>query len=269
MGVCQICGNRTQNPSTLCKKCELSVFQVLEILRSYIEEYPPPNWITEAVKELAWVFREYPRTMGYLNTAEEVTEVFIIDREDEVRLDDLDEINFTNLPRDKVVDLLEKALIVERRGDKLLPGKLVKKLQLIRWQGYEMDTPQIEAKLLELKGILTIALTKSMIEEKDYLPQRALAILNIISEKMIYEGEEISPLIEEDIVRASFAKLTGRQKARLLRVMSGFADGKTKIIKDVPEGRGPMPLKEVMITYTKNMLERYRERARDRDREID
>jgi hypothetical protein len=244
----------------------LNLFQINEILEIYIQENQPPNWLLYGLRELHWIFSEYPITAAYINTATEVTEMFIIERKDRIDVDDVKEVNFTNLPRDKIISLLEEAFIVERKGDTILPGQLVKKLQQIRWEGYEMGSIEIQNKLLELHGILTVALTKSMIRDGNYLPQRALAVFSMLSYHMLSCEEEIEPILSEYTWDLAFAKLGTRQQNRIKRMMAGFFDGKTKIIDDITEN-GKIVLKPSIIEYITQMRERFRERERERGRE--
>jgi len=261
---CEICKVYISQ-GNLCERCSLNLFQITEILDTYIHENPAPNWLLNGIRELSWMFMAYPRTMAFFNTAMEVTEIFIIDREDKISVDELMEVNYTQLPRDKVLSLLEEAYIIERTGNDVFPGKLVKKLQQVRWEGYQMDTPQIESKLLELHGILTVAITRSLIRDREYLPRRALAILSLLSLHMIASGEEIGNIIDDYTVDLAFAGLGTRQQNRIMRIMAGFFDGKTKIISDITDD-GKKETKPQMIEYMSHIRERYRERGRERQR---
>lgn len=248
-----------------CERCRLSLFQILEILKSYVEEDPPPNWLIRGVRELSWIFREYPRTQGYFNTAMEILELFIIDRMDEINDQDIEELNQTALPREKVLELLEKAFIIKRKGEVVLPGALTKKLQRVRWEGYEMNTPQVESRLLEVHGVLTAALSRSLIVTKEYFPRRALAIFHLLSEQIMRSSEHVEPVIPEYVFLIAFRDINIRQRRRISRIMSGFLDGRTKVISDAEED-GTATLKDIMVTYCEKMRERFRERERARTR---
>ncbi len=259
---CQICGKQIPTSKALCERCELSIFQVGEILQIYIHETPPPNWLVKAVGELGWVFREYPRTKGYLNTAVEVTWLFTLEGLDEVNADDIKEINQSGLPRDKILTILEEALIIERQGDKIYPGSLVKKLRQVRWEGYQMDTPQVQSKFLELHGILTVALTNSLIKDGAFIPRRALAIFHILSENMIRSGEDLEQVIPSYVFEIACKELSYRQQRHVKWVMSGFIDGQTKIISDITD-QDEMTLKDAITQYCQRMRERWRVRERE------
>jgi hypothetical protein len=262
MGKCQVCGTYARNAATFCERCELSIFQVTETLELYVKMNPAPDWLVGGIRELAWIFTENPRTQGYLNTAREVTWMFTLDELEEVGVDDVMEVNYAQVPRDDILTLLEEALLVERKDDKLVPGTLVRKLRQVRLEGYAMNTPEVEARLLEIQGILSIALIGSIVKRKKYIPRRALAVLHMLSQNMIRSGESIEQVIPNDILDLVFVGLTSRQKRHVQYIMSGLADGKTKILSDVTDDG--LSLKEVMVTYCEKMRERWRERERER-----
>ncbi len=263
---CQICGNpKLPEESTLCERCTLSTFQIFEILEIYLKENPIPIWLANTVQELAWLYKQYPRTMGYFNTALEVVETFLFMGKDLISIDGISEVNYTTLPRDNVLSLLEEALIIERNGDRISPGKLVKKLQEARWEGYQMDTPEMENKLLEMHGILVVALTKSLLRSGNYLPRQPLAIFHMLSGQILASGEKIDPILPDYIIESSTGGLSSRQISRIVRSMAGLGDGKTKIISDITPDY-EKPLKDIIIEYCEKMRERYRERERERER---
>jgi len=265
MNRCQICGVSAGKSLHLCRRCQLSIFQVIEILEIYIKENPPPDWLVKAISELAWIFNQYPRTKGYLNTAMEVTWMFTLDGLDEVGVDDVMEVNYSNLPRDKILALLEEAMIVERKVDRLSPGPLVRRLREVRWEGYQINTAEIQEKLLEIQGVLTVALTKSLIHTRSYLPRRALAVFNLLSSNMIRSGENINPVIPEYVYDAACSGLSSRQRKHIEWIMCGLLNGHTKIFADVTEEG--LAMKDVMIEYSQKMRERWRARQRERGRE--
>lgn len=263
MGICQICGNFTEGSATLCQRCELSLFQVTEILETYIKENPPPDWLVEAIGELSWIFREYPRTKAYLNTAMEVIWIFILDEVDEVDADEIIEVNYTVLARDRIISLLEEALIVRRKDGKILPGSLVEKIRDIRWGGYELNTPEMKKRFLEIQGILAVSLIRALIRERTFIPRRAIAVLHVLSANMMRSGEQINPVIPEEVYEIACVGLTSRQKKHIEWIMCGFLDGQTKIINDVTD-KG-LSLKDTMIMYSQKMRERWRTRERERE----
>lgn len=82
---------------------------------------------------------------------------------------------------------------------------------------------------------------------------------------MIASGEEIGNIIDDYTVDLAFAGLSPRQQNRIMRIMAGFFDGKTKIISDITDD-GKKETKPQMIEYMSHIRERYRERGRERQR---
>jgi hypothetical protein len=269
MANCELCGGKKYERNPYCIRCQVTMFQLMEILELYIKSDSPPKWLIDGVRELSWIFSSYPRTAAYFNTAVELLWDFLLEG-DEVNIDHLEEVNYTELPRDKIISFLEDALMIERNESILKPGRLVRKLQEIRWEGYQLDSEEMEKKLMEIHGILSVALTRSLIVSKDYLPNRSLAIFHVFSSKIIsYEDQEEDQdehTISDYIFQSAFSKLSKRQQDHLIRTMGGFMDGKTKIISDYLEEENSAILKETIISYISNMRERWRERELERER---
>lgn len=89
---CEICKVDTSQ-GNLCERCSLNLFQINEILDTYIHINPAPNWLLNGIRELAWMYMSIPRTMAFFNTANEVTWIFIMDREDKISVDEIMGIN--------------------------------------------------------------------------------------------------------------------------------------------------------------------------------
>jgi hypothetical protein len=237
-------------------------------LEEFIKNNPPPKWLTDGLQEMGWIYQQYPKTVGYFNTTEEVVKTFVIDRAPEIHVDDLEEINYTAHPTERVLGMLEKAWVIERGGDRLRPGRLTRRLQETRLEGYSMDTQEIKEKIKEIHGILTFALTKSLLEDlggEGFLPRKIIAVLDLLSEQMLASGEEIDLDVPSIRVDLAFLSMPLRQRHRAVRIMSGFADGETKLLADVDE-RGGMILKESIKQYLTEMRERWRTRERELER---
>ena len=154
--------------------------------------------------------------------------------------------------------------MIERRNSKIFPGVLVGKLRQARLEGFPMNTPEIASKLLEIQGILAIALINSLVKREKYVPKRALAVLHLLSQNMIRSGENIEQIIPFAVFEMATAGLTSRQVKRVQYILSGFVDGQTRVISDLTDEG--LCLKEAMITYCEKMRERWRDRERERNR---
>jgi hypothetical protein len=262
---CKMCGSALNNggSSPLCDTCELTLFQIDTIISEYLLN--PPSWLVEGVTEISsWVYNGNPRGAGYFNTANEIVEVFAIERKEEFPLEELKEMIYTNLPEKQVLKILKEALIIDYDTESIYPGPLSKKLMDIRWEGYEMDSLEVRKKIKEMHGIISVSITKGLLSRDKFKPQKALSPFKLVS-RIILESNEnngIARDISEYDIDMAFLKLSQRQKNKIRREMCGFSDGETKIIKD-KDIKGDMPLKDAVIIYSENMRERFRERNRD------
>ena len=263
---CSLCNRQKQSDGRKnCLKCEISLFQIDSIIDDYINNNNPPQWLIDGLGEIfSWGYTGNPIGAGFFNTANEIAEIFAIDRLEEIPRDDLKEINYTNLSQEKILKILKNALLIEYDGSSIYPGPILRKLIEVRWEGYEMDTPQVKQKLKEMHGIVSVAITKGLLLENRRKPRYALAVFQLISHIMLSNGigGEIDTTITEYDLDISLNKLVRRQQDRIKRTMMGFSDGVPKIIKD-KDIQGKMPLKEIAIDYIEKMRERYRERERD------
>lgn len=268
---CSLCGIEPVSENSehgLCETCELSLFQVNQILEAYMEDKSPPFWITKMARELDFIYERNMRTRAYFNATQEVTFRFSVDKESSFPLDDIEEINQSQLPRYKIISILEKSYLAEIRDSVVYPGVLTRKLQDIRWEGYTLDTTQMALKLQEIKGVLSIALTKALIETKEFIPRAALSILNLLSQQILEAEEEIRSEIKTYRQYIAFARITQRQSNLLRWAMAGFEDSRPRICKDIDD-EGNIILKDIVIDYLTRMRERWRERERERIRDYD
>ncbi len=258
MGYCNLC-NRFHEEDGLCVVCRTTVFQLSEIMRSYLEDDSPPEWLTDSVGEFAWILEEYPPTAAFFNVAQEVLYAFILDEQNELPADDLKELAFTNWPRDRVLHMLEVAKVVELTDGHVFPGKLTKNLMNIRWAGNQLAADDYTKQMIEFRGILTISLVYSLLQEDWLVTNRALGVIGIFSLLII---SEINPsIIDDTTFKYALSHLNARQKRRIEYHLTGLRDGVPKMIDDATDAG--LVLKPCMINYVERMRERYRERARE------
>jgi len=261
---CELCKRNSPNRTTkLCDNCDLTIFQMNNILSIYLANDSPPKWLTDGLIEISsWVYAGNPHGSGYFNTANEIFEIFAIEREEAIPIKELSEVNYTNLPEKTVLNALKNALIINYDTEIITPGPLAKKLIQLRWEGYELESQEINQKLKEAQGIIAMSITKSSISNA-HKPQKALGILKLMSKIILdnYTAEKIEPTISDYDMEIAFNKMPIRQQKKILRQIYGLSDGETKIITD-KDIEGNMPLKETVLVYLENMRERYRERDR-------
>lgn len=261
---CELCKRNSPLRTTkLCDLCDLTIFQMDNILSLYLSNETPPKWVTDGLIEIAsWIYTGNPQGSGYFNTANELFEVFAIEREESIPIKELCEVNYTNLPENTILKILKGALIIDYNTELITPGPLAKKMIQLRWEGYELNSQEILQKVKESQGIIAIAITKSSLYNS-HKPQKALGILKLMSKIILdnYSVEKIEPTLSDYDMEIAFNKMPIRQQKKLLRQIYGFSDGETKIITD-KDVEGNMPLKGTVLLYLVNMRERYRERER-------
>lgn len=266
---CSLCGIEPVSENSenrLCEICELDLFQINQILEAYMEDRTQPSWITDMVCELDFIYERNLRTRAYFNAAQEVIYRFSVEKESGFPLDDIKEISQSQIPRHKIITILENAYLAEIKDFRVYPGVLTRKLQNIRWEGYELNAPQMVLGRQEIKGVLSIALTKALIETKEFVPREALSILNLLSQQMLEADAEIRRETKPYRQRIAFARITPRQAKFLIKTMGGSGNNsRTKICRDIDD-EGNLVLKDIVIDYLTRMRERWRERERERTR---
>lgn len=253
-----------EDDDLLCNTCRLTLFQIDEILNSYIEEGGPEPWAVKISRELDFIYNRSLITLGYFNATQEVVFRFIIDGETSFSKDDIDEVNVSSLPRDKILNLLEKGYVISIKDGAVYPGPLTLKLKETRWEGYELDTTEIVLKFQEIRGIITLALTKALIESNIRMPRAAISILSLLSNQILNSEEEIEKEIGLINQQISFGSVTERQERFLKWAIGGVNDGRTRIARDIDD-EGNIILKDHVIDYLVRIRKRWREIERMRE----
>lgn len=262
MSNCVYCGEKASGESELCRVHEFALFQVAEILTEFIQSNEPPDWLLGGLRELAWIFYGHPRTAAFINAAIEIADRFAIERVPQLTISDVKEVNFTRLPQNRVIGLLEEAQIVKREGEILKPGPLTKRLMTVRDLGYPLNSPEQKQTALEYQGILAISLLRSMLVGGIYVPRGALAVMTLLSIHAL-ASEDVGLEISDLTWDTAFRGVPNRQENKLKRIMAGLLDGVTKMIHNIND-EGRPELKSSMVEYLQNMRVRFRERPRTR-----
>jgi len=239
------------------------LFQITEILTEFVSSDNPPDWLLAGIRELAWIFHDHPRTAAFINVAVEIADRFVIERVDKLSIQDVKEVNYTQLPLGRIILILQDAYIVKREGDLLLPGPLTKRLINVRDLGYPLSSPEQQQRALEYQGILALSLVRSMLKDGTYIPQGALAIMTLLAAHALTSGERIEAEVSDLSWDIAFRNVPNRQENKMRRIMAGLLDGVTKMIHNINDNGRP-ELKASMLEYLQNMRERFRERQRAR-----
>lgn len=267
-GKCKLCRRRTSNGADFHEKCEKTLFQLNEII-FYYEDGSPPEWLSEALCELAWVYYHNVRTSGYFNVASEISERFIIENEQAIRRNEIRELGITTVPEGEILELLSEGNIITYDDKLVYPGEFLIKARDIAEKGDELGSPEATLKRKEMFGFLAVCLTRALVYFTNHgIPRTALSIFHLLSEQMI-RCNEYQDTISDSAIFSAFGDLSMRQKFNQMRRMAGFdPNGEVKIIRDI-DHNGTPHLKPCMVIYVDNMRERFRSRDRDvRDRNI-
>jgi hypothetical protein len=252
----------------ICNRCDLSLFQMDVILNSYLSNDDVPNWIVNGVIELgSWVYNRNVRGSGYFNAADEIISIFAIDRDEMILLNELNEIKISNLPDKRILEILRNSFIILYDNEYIYPGELTTKLINLRWQGLELNCSDFKKCLSEMRGVISVAITKNLLTKGSFVPQKAFAVFKLLSQIVLCnENKEcIDPHVQDYDLDIAFVKLPDRLKYRLVREICGFRDGESKIVDDVDFNKN-ISLKPEVINYAEHIRERYRDRNIERNR---
>lgn len=266
MTTCGLCNEKKRkSESGLCDKCKLTIFQITESLELYLKNKNPPKWLLTFLRDLGWIYQFFPKTKPYFDVAHEVTSEFVLLRNEQMSTDEVKRLAYANVPRHKIIGILERAGIVKisSNGEVLYPGKLCERLREIRWEGYKINSPQFQKRNMERNGILTIALTKSLLSEGEFTPRKALSLFHLLSLHMQFCDEKITKSIVPFVQKKAFRSLPESVLYGVKTQMTGWVDGQTKLLDDLDENENIL-LKDEIVEYAEQMRERHRNRTRSR-----
>lgn len=252
----------------------MTYFQLREIREEYYKSGEPPDAvISEFLRELRGIYRTNPRTSAYFNSAAEIARSFALEGAEELNINRIHSVARSQVPRDRIITVLERGRVIDRNGDVVKPGELTESILRIRWEKISQNSPEWERAIQEVYGLLTVTLTITLIElEGSNMPRSALAIFHLISEHIIatesQDKDEIDPVIPGFRVNGSFSGVSSSTTAKLQEDVLGFSsDGQPKLVENVDEN-GNWITKEITREYMNRIWNRWRERDLDRDREV-
>ncbi|ADI73081.1 hypothetical protein Metev_0150 [Methanohalobium evestigatum Z-7303] len=266
MPKCQLC-NGTISNGKYHDICDLTIFQLDEI-KSLYRNGGAPDWLSEALGELSWIYENNTRTSPYFNVASEIAEMFIIGGYDKLNRVEIKELDLTVSAEREILELLKKGEILDYDDVNIYSGEMINKSKNIVNKGEKLSDQDSEVSRKEMYGFLAVCLTSSLIESSTYgLPKKALAIFYLLSGQMIYSNQG-DLKVSNEAFKYAFKVLTPTQRNRITRILAGFhPSGSSRIIDNI-DINGNVYLKPKMINYIDRMRELYRSRSRDsRDRE--
>lgn len=259
---CEFCGYRIRGEGKLHGECQRTKFQIEEIINLYLEG-EPPDWLTNALAELSWLYEENIRYSSFFNAASEIAEFFIIGGEQFISIDTLDTLNISSIPNSRIIQCLVDSKLIEVNDNKIFPTKILKQGRNEIMKGNELGSEIATNKRKEFYGFLAVSLTKMLMDNLSFggFPHDAIAIFQVISFQM-YGAEEGENVLTPGRITSGMRDLTKYRRMRKCRKMAGFdSSGHTKIIKD-KQGEDYI-LKDEIVEYVDQMRERYRDRERE------
>lgn len=239
-----------------------------EIISLY-ETGETPEWLTEALCELAWVYTNNTRTAGYFNVAAELAERFIIGNEQVINRREVKSIGISKVPEGELLEMLSEGLIITYDDKYVYPSQFLLKATDIAERGNELSSDEATLKRKEMFGFLAVCLTRALVNfSRTGVPRTALSIFHLLSEQML-RPKEYTDEISDNSLMSAFGNLNFGQQTSLMRKMAGFdPNGEAKIIRDINYD-GTAYLKPCMVEYVDNMRDRFRDRSREsRDRDF-
>lgn len=260
MSRCNICND--YSTSNICERCLLTLRQIDTILSIYLEENEVPEWLINFLPEIDFLFDRDSRARVFFNASKQLRDIVLIENPNKIWPEHLTELNYSQIPQNRVLSILEKAMLLKKVKDYYEPGILLNRLLDIRLYGYEFDSIELQSSHKQINAIICVALIKALIEDfETYIPKGALAVFNMLSQHMImYESTEISNIISKNTISKSFRIVSNRHFNHIKYTMGGISDGRTRIIRDLTEDYD-LVCKDNVVIY----LERIRERMRERE----
>jgi hypothetical protein len=182
---------------------------------------------------------------------------------------ELSEPNFSIIPTPKVVSILEESGLVIKKGDKLYAGELLTKLARLRLSGYALSSEEFQKQLRIVYAILTLKLTRTLLNHEEYIPQIVTGIFRAISAHIIMhiDSDTIPRRISQSSWRSGFKHITPREVYHMEWDLLGLTPNTSpRIFSDYDSNKEQFISKECMTYYYEYMRDRIRERDRERQR---
>jgi len=271
MPECDLCDDREAHPdSDICEQCELTLFQLEDIQKEYYKNGEAPNEVvSEFLRELRSIYRSNIKTRAYFSAASEVVQYFVETGEDEFPIRHIRSIAQSTVPTPKILTVLSEARIIEQENSVVKPGELSQSILRVQWEQFPRDSDRWERRMQEVFGLLVVTLTITLMKIDGETPRSALAVFHLVSKHVIaadsQDKDEVDETIPEFRVQGSFSKVTSSAQENIERDLLAFGtDGRPKIVKDVDGGGSWVP-KAITAEYMNRVLERWRNRGRDRE----
>lgn len=268
---CELCGDRESQPdSVVCEQCSLTLFQLEDIIDEYSKDGEPPDEvISEFLREIRGVYKSNIKTRAYFNSAAEIVRTFVDEGVNEIPIREIRSIAQSTVAQPKLLKVLSDARIIERDDDVVKQGELTQSILRVKWEQLPRESDKWTRRIQEVYGLLAVSLTITLIRLDGETPRSALAVFHLVSSHVIAAesmgSDSVSDTIPQIRIQGSFAKASRGAQDNIERDLLAFgSDGCPKIVKDVNEDGAWVP-KEISLEYMNRVLERWRDRGRDRE----
>lgn len=260
---CKLCGRKSYGE--YCRLCQYSLLQINEIIRLYLEGTPPED-MDKAVAEFDRIYFSNLRLRVFYNTACEAVHCAIVRPHSPIVLSEPDE---SSIPRPKVLSILEESGIISRQGEKILPGALLKKLIRLRLYRYAISSSEFSKQLRIIYAVLTLKMTKTLLEHREFTPQIVMSIFRMISAHIFVnlKTSKIPREVPSSTWNRGFKGMSRRQQDHVKWDLLGLTPNiNPRIFEDYDPERDQYICKECMTYYYEYIRNIIREREVERTR---
>jgi len=260
---CELCGGRSFN--RYCKPCEYTLFQIDHIIQLYLQGTPPEK-MDDVIVEFDRIYYSNLRTRVFYNSACEAVNYII--NSPNISFE-LIEPNYSSVPTPYVITVLEESGIITLKNEQVFAGELLKKLVRVRLSGYSLSSEEFLKQLRIIYAILTLRITKTLLQHRDYVPQVVTGIFRAISGHIITHMNtlHIPREISEYEWKTGFRNISAREELHIEWDLLGMTPNTSpRIFSDYDTDKDQFISKDCMVYYYEYIRDRIRERDRERHR---
>lgn len=220
----------------------------------------------DAIAEFDRIYYSNLRLRVFYNTACEAVQLAIVNPNQPF---ELVEPNFSAIPKPKVLSVLQESKIISLREEKIFAGQLLKKLIRLRLSGYIFNSPEFLKQLRVIYAILTLTITKTLLKYEEFIPQKVISILRVISAHIFHnlKSIEIPKEIPASAWNSGFRGLNPREEIHVQWDLLGLTPNTNpRIFEDYDSDREQYISKQCMVYYYEHIRKVIRERALERTR---
>jgi len=220
----------------------------------------------DVIVEFDRIYYGNPRTRVFYNSACEAVNYVMGSPNSSF---ELIEPNYSSVPTPYVITVLEESGIITKKNEQLFAGDLLKKLVRVRLSGYSLSSEEFLKQLRIIYAVLTLRITKTLLQHKDYVPQVVTGIFRAISGHIIthMNALHIPREISEYEWKTGFRNISTREELHIEWDLLGMTPNTSpRIFSDYDTNKDQFISKDCMVHYYEYIRDRIRERDRERQR---